>query len=39
MRPMLILAAAVLIVAMMLLAAVFSIFSGDEHTIAQACDV
>jgi 3D (Asp-Asp-Asp) domain-containing protein len=25
-------------VAMMLLAAVFSIFSGDEHTIAQACD-
>jgi 3D (Asp-Asp-Asp) domain-containing protein len=37
-RPILALAAATLIVAMMLLASVFSILSGDEHTIAQACD-
>jgi 3D (Asp-Asp-Asp) domain-containing protein len=37
-RPILAIAAATLIVAMMLLAAVFSIFSGDERTIAQACD-
>jgi hypothetical protein len=37
-RPILVLATGLLIVAIMLPAAVFSIFSGDEHTIAQACD-